>query len=221
MVERTLLVLHIVVLGYWLGADLVINSTYRYVSWSRDMPFAERNRLMEHVMLVDQHVRYALVLQLALGTSLAALRGYVPYGRITIAIATIVAVAWIVLLELVHRLRHTARGELLNTIDLTAWICAGVLLLAVSAASAGNYFGLPNWLALKLALFGGVFLLGVGIRVALKGFFVAWQEVGEQGSNDPRETAIRRGYVNATGVLVLLWIAIAVITVVSIWGPVH
>ena len=63
MLQKTLLVAHIVVLGYWLGADLVINSTYRYVSWSHGMPFAERSRLMDHVMHVDQHVRYALVLQ--------------------------------------------------------------------------------------------------------------------------------------------------------------
>ena len=84
MLQKTLLVAHIVVLGYWLGADLVINSTYRYVSWSHGMPFAERSRLMDHVMHVDQHVRYALVLQLALGISLAALNGYLPFGGIMV-----------------------------------------------------------------------------------------------------------------------------------------
>ena len=60
-------------LGYWLGAELVINSTYRYVSWAATMPFAERDRLMEHVMDVDQHVRYALVLQAGLGVALVSL----------------------------------------------------------------------------------------------------------------------------------------------------
>lgn len=60
-----ILVFHIAVLGYWLGSELVINSTYRYVSYSRNMPFDERQRLMDHVMVVDQHVRYALVLQAA------------------------------------------------------------------------------------------------------------------------------------------------------------
>ena len=43
-------------LGYWLGSEFVINSTYRYVSYSDRMPFEERSRLMEHVMHVDQHV---------------------------------------------------------------------------------------------------------------------------------------------------------------------
>ena len=51
-----LLAAHIVVLGYWLGSELVINSTYRLVSFADDMSFAERDRLMNHVMHVDQHV---------------------------------------------------------------------------------------------------------------------------------------------------------------------
>ncbi|MEO5829905.1 MAG: hypothetical protein ABIQ36_04990, partial [Rhodanobacter sp.] len=81
MLLQTLLVMHIAVLGYWLGAELVINSTYRYVSCGSHMPFAERNRLMEHVMHVEQHVRYALVLQAGLGFALAALYGFVPGGE--------------------------------------------------------------------------------------------------------------------------------------------
>ena len=75
MLVQALLVAHIAVLGYWLGAELVINSTYRYVSWSAAMPFPERDRLMQHVMDVDQHVRYALVLQAGLWLLIGAIVG--------------------------------------------------------------------------------------------------------------------------------------------------
>lgn len=75
-----LLVAHIAVLGYWLGSELVINSTYKYVSHRGDMEFAERARLMDHVMHVDQHVRYALVLQAGLGFMLAIAYGFIPGG---------------------------------------------------------------------------------------------------------------------------------------------
>lgn len=50
-----LLAAHIAVLGYWLGAELVINSTYRLVCFADDMPFAQRDQLMDHVMAIDQH----------------------------------------------------------------------------------------------------------------------------------------------------------------------
>jgi hypothetical protein len=54
------------------------------------LPFAERDRLMDHVMDVDQHVRYALVLQAGLGTMFAAAYGYFPGGT-TLAWAAAVA----------------------------------------------------------------------------------------------------------------------------------
>ncbi|MEZ5512695.1 MAG: hypothetical protein R3F58_02345 [Steroidobacteraceae bacterium] len=219
MFEHVLLVAHVVVLGYWLGADLVINATYRYVSWSRGMPFQERSRLMEHVMHVDQHVRYALVLQLALGVSLASLKGYLPIGEPTVWVAAVLAAAWIILLELVYRRRHSPSGPLLDTIDLALWVAAGVLLVGISGASAGGFMSLPGWLTLKLALFGGVFLAGVGIRVALMAFFRAWQEVAEKGSSDARETAIRQGYWRATAVLIGLWVLIGAMVVLSVGKP--
>ncbi len=59
MLIEVLLVAHIVVLGYWLEAEFVINSEYRYVSRAAGMPLAERARLMEYVMKV---VPSALVL---------------------------------------------------------------------------------------------------------------------------------------------------------------
>ena len=219
MLIETLLVAHIVVLGYWLGADLVINSTYRYVCWARNLPFDERNKLMDHVMHVDQHVRYALVLQLALGSSLAALHGYLPYGLVTVALAAGVAVAWVILLELVFRLRTSPWGPLLDRIDLLAWVSAGILLLLMSLAAFAQWIPMPRWLAIKLALFGGVFLAGVGIRVALKTFFDAWQEVAQHGSNDAREASIQSGYRRATAVLLGLWALIGSIVILSVWKP--
>ena len=54
------------------GLVVVINSTYRYVCYHDEMSLADRTRLMGHVMGVDQHVRYALILQAGLGTMLAA-----------------------------------------------------------------------------------------------------------------------------------------------------
>jgi hypothetical protein len=102
-------VLHIAVPGYWLGSELVINSAYRLVT-GEQLPFDQRTRLMEHVMDVDQHVRYALVLQAALGTALAALYGLVPGGE-TLAWGVLAAEAlWLAFVEAVYRLRHAPAG---------------------------------------------------------------------------------------------------------------
>jgi len=212
-------VLHITVLGYWLGSELVINSTYRYVSYSASMPFGERNRLMDHVMDVDQHVRYALVLQLTLGTMLLALYGYVPGGAALATIAAAAGAGWLTLVELTHRWRNRPSGLRLAAIDRGLRYVAMLALLALAAAIAVGALTLPHWLGWKLAAFAGVIACGLGIRLALTGFYRIWQVIAREGSNAELEAGIRRTYVQATSVLFGLWALIALIVALSVWKP--
>lgn len=220
MLFQVLLVAHITVLGYWLGAELVINSTYRYVSYGSNMPFAERDRLMSHVMHVDQHVRYALVLQAGLGFALAALYGFVPGGSGTALVTGGLCVLWLAFVEAVHRLRHHASGRILGSIDRWSRYLFMALLLAIACSLIGGDWAMPSWLRIKLALFAGVMASGVGIRLALISHFRTWKVMAEEGPNDTTNAIIRRTYVRATSVLVVLWIFIAAVVVMSIWKPV-
>lgn len=222
MLVKVLLVAHIGVLGYWLGSELVINSTYRFVSWSAGMPFAERSRLMDHVMDVDQHVRYALVLQAGLGTMLAALFGYLPGGA-ALAWAALAAMGgWLVLVEVTHRWRGQRAGQRLAAVDRgLRYLLIVALLLLAGGATAGRA-ALPAWLVWKLVAFSGVIACGLGIRYALMAFYRTWTEIAREGSSPAREQSIRRIYVQATSVLGLLWAFIAAIVALSVlrpWGP--
>jgi len=219
MLIDTLLVTHIVVLGYWLGSELVINSEYRYVCWASSLPFPERRRLMEHVMDVDQHVRYALVLQATLGTMLAALLGYFPGGAPIAWFAGAIGVSWLAFVELVHRVRHKAIGQRLALLDrLIRYGLLGALII-VGIGTVVGATNLQGWLGWKLFLFGGVIACGVGIRVSLIEFFRVWREIETSGSDEAREKSIRWIYTWGTGILVLLWVFIAGIAVISILKP--
>lgn len=216
MIELWIKVLHIAVLGYWLGSELVINSTYRYVCFSDRMPFAERTRLMEHVMHVDQHVRYALVLQASLGTALAAFYGYFPGGTALAWTALAVGALWLAFVEAVHRLRHATAGRTLAAFDRGMRYALIALLLALALGWLGGHWPVPGWLRLKLGLFAGVISCGVLIRFALIAHFRTWAEMTRDGPSDTGNAVIRRTYVRATSALVLLWVFIAAITVVSV-----
>lgn len=219
MLVKFLLVAHIAVLGCWLGSELVINATYRYVSWSAGMPFAERNRLMDHVMDVDQHVRYALVLQAGLGTLLAALIGYLPGGATLAWAALVVMAAWLLLVETTHRQRSRASGRWLAALDRGLRYAAIVALVALAVLSLTGHGALPSWLAWKLAAFAGVIACGLGIRFALMAFYRTWAEIAREGSSPAHEQAIRRTYVQATSVLGLLWLLIMAIVALSLLRP--
>jgi hypothetical protein len=209
-----LLAAHIAVLGYWLGSELVINSQYRFVTHRSDLPFAARDAVMDHLMDVDQHVRYALILQLMLGVMLMASNGMLGPGWFWTALAG--GAAWLILVEIVHRRRKSRRGAVLARAD--RWLRYGVMAaLVATAAVAGDLW--PLWLRLKLLLFVGIMACGVGIRLALIRHFALWAELAAGRGDDVVGGTIRQTYWRATGILMLLWALIAMITVLAIARP--
>lgn len=219
MLITVLLVLHIAVLGYWLGSELVINATYRFVCFDDRMDFAARDRLMDHVMHVDQHVRYALVLQAGLGTMLAALSGLLPGGEGLAVAAGAAALGWLAFVEIVHRLRHRPAGARLALIDRWSRHLLILLLLAIALGLVGAGWGLPAWLRWKLALFAVVMACGVGIRLALIAHFRTWAVMRRDGPTAAANAIIRRTYWRATSVLGLLWLCIIAMVILSIAKP--
>jgi len=166
-------------------------------------------------------VRYALVLQAGLGTIMCALLGYLPGGTTLAWIAALAAVAWLALVEITHRLRHSRFGNGLARVDrliryvlLPLAIAAGVVALVDVGLPA-----LPDWLALKFILFAGVIAGGIGIRLALIRFFQVWNEIATQGSTDEREKSVRRLYAAATSVLLGMWVFILAAAAVSVFKP--
>ncbi|WP_416906935.1 MAG: hypothetical protein ACMVO5_07675 [Polymorphobacter sp.] len=214
-----LLTAHIAVLGYWLGSELVINSGFRYVCRAESMAFAERDRLMDHVMHVDQHVRYALVLQAALGTALAGLLGYLPGGAGLALAAGVVGLLWLGFVEAVHQLRHRPMGAALGRVDRASRYGLMALLLAVALGLIGGGWDLPLWLRWKLALFAGVMMAGVGIRLALISHFRTWALMRRDGPSEASNRDVQRGYWRATRVLIGLWLLIGGIVVLSVLKP--
>ena len=215
-----LLVAHIAVIGYWLGSELVINSTYRYVCYAADMPFEQRSGLMDHVMHVDQHVRYALVLQFSLGVMLSAAYGFIPGGFALVQVAGIVGLLWLVFVEATHRLRKHSVGKGMARIDRVSRYVLIILLLAFALGVLGGSWPVPAWLRWKLAAFAGVLACGVGIRLCLIGHFRIWSAMAEHGVSAERNAGIRRIYVQATSVLALLWVFIGVMVYLSVVKPV-
>jgi hypothetical protein len=214
-----LLTAHIAVLGYWLGSELVINSTYRLVCFADEMPFTERDRLMNHVMHVDQHVRYALVLQALLGTMLAASYGFVPGGQAVVVAIGIFGLAWLLFVEAVHRLRKQPVGQLLARIDRASRYVLMAVLLAVAIGLIGDVWPMPGWMRGKLAAFAGVIACGVGIRFALIGHFRTWVKMAAGDTSSAHNEIIKHTYVRATSVLVLLWVFIGAVVFLSVAKP--
>lgn len=213
MSQTILLAIHTVVLGYWLGSDLVINSEYRFIVHRHDLPVAARQEMTDHLMKIDQHVRYALVLQAMLGTMLLAGLGLLPASLGGIAL--VAGLAWLGLVEATHRTRKTALGLRLALLDRVVRYGLALALLALAFTQADW----PGWLRLKLGLFAGVIGCGLLIRFQLIRHFSTWGEVLTQGSSPEREASLRATYRRATSILAGLWLQVFAIAVLAVLRP--
>lgn len=219
MFIKTLLVLHVAVLGYWLGAELVINAMSRYVCLSGSMPMNERTRLMHQVMHVDQHVRYALVIQFGLGFAIAALFGYVPGGTTTAIAVGVFAAIWLTYVEVIHWLRHQPIGKRLAAFDRYSRYVLMAGLFAIAIGLIGGEWNLPFWIRVKLALFAAVMACGVGIRLSVLARFRTWAVMQRDGVTDEHNAIVKRTYFISTSILVLLWLMIFTMVGISIYKP--
>lgn len=213
MSQTILLAIHIVVLGYWLGSDLVINSEYRFIVHRHDLPVAARQEMTDHLMKVDQHVRYALVLQAMLGTMLLAGLGLLPASLGGIAL--VAGLSWLGLVEATHRTRKSALGLRLALLDRVVRYGLALALLALAFTQADW----PVWLRLKLGLFAGVIGCGVLIRFQLIRHFTVWSKVLSDGSTPEREASLLATYRRATTILACLWLQVFTIAMLAVLRP--
>jgi cytochrome c oxidase subunit IV len=217
MLIEALVVMHVAVLGYWLGSEFVINSTFRYVCFGASLPVPERKRLMDHVLDVDQHVRYALLLQWTLGFYLAFRIGYLPSYDWAGAAVVVIGAAWLGLVEITHRTRSSALGQRLAQLDRGIRYGVVGLLGILSVGALTGYFELQNWLAWKLLCFAGVMLCGLLIRFALIRLFHLFEELTALGSSPELEARLNSAYYGASSYLIVMWALIGAITLLSVW----
>jgi len=89
-------------------------------------------------------------------------------------------------------------------------------LIAIAAGLLGETWAIPNWLCWKLAAFAGVIACGIAIRFALIAHFQTWSDMAAGNQTPANNAIIKRTYVRATSILVLLWVFIGIIVVLSI-----
>ena len=212
--------LHVLVMGYWIGSDLVVNQYAHYTARSRGMAGPEREKLWNFLMHVDQHPRNALILSLPLGLTLAAYLGLSPITGAWLALAWVLSALWFWQMWLVHLKGATPAGPALRAWDwrirylvIAACVVAGLLSLATGAP-----FTTP-WLAWKVILFGGVIACGLGIRHYLRLYLQVWPRAVAGTATDEDERRLVLTMRHATVVLVLLHAQVIAIGVLGVLKP--
>ncbi|WP_062998295.1 hypothetical protein [Nocardia mikamii] len=211
------ILLHLVLFVFWLGGDLGVFYSSRFVIDPERTPPA-RATALAIMSGLDLGPKICLILFLPSGITLMALD---PHGATLFAIALfpwwfvvlvwLFAAGWLALAITAHRTH--GRIVVVHRADLTIRIA-----VIAAAAVAGAYtlfaedpFGVstnPRWLGAKILLYTAAVAAGLGIRMTLRAFGPAFGRLQSEGSSPGLESVLRR---SVNGCLPYVWV---------IWGSV-
>ena len=210
---------HILLLVYWLGADLGVLLLARAAKRSA-LSFQERAFALKMSMLIDFTPRICFALMFPVGMQLANASGYASLGTGPLALAWCVAAAWIALLLWLARSEGTARAALLNRLHLGL---QALLLLIIGYVGVLSWAGsgpfTAGWLAAKIILFAAIFALGIGIDFAFRPVVPAFIRLATEGSKPDIEYSICTAIDGAIRYVLALYALLLIIAFLGTTKP--
>lgn len=214
-----LLLLHILLFVYWLGGDLGVFYTSRYVC---DPKLSRETRAtVAHIMLfLDMAPRICLVLMLPVGVSLAAQIKLILLDTFSLAVLWVFSIAWLVLVVAVYRMENSTLGKRLQQFDmfLRVVIIAVLVWLSLSALAGHGYIS-GTWLAFKLLIFALIIACGLAIRVLLKPFGPAFASLMQGGSSPEVESQISQTIRRVKPFVLVIWVGLVIAAALGIFKP--
>ncbi|OPC79658.1 hypothetical protein B4N89_00695 [Embleya scabrispora] len=217
------ILLHVVLFVFWLGGDLGVFWSSRYVLRSELTP-AARHTALQIMLGLDLAPRVCLVLFLPSGVTLMALE---PHGADVftwwnVTLVWLFALLWLALTVHEH-VRHGSR-PLVPRVD--RWIRFAVVGAMFAAGlytvAAHEPFGVttdPRWLGAKVMLYATAIACGLGIRMRLRPFGPAFAELMSKGSNIDVERRLERSIEGCLPFVFGIWISILAAAALGILKP--
>ncbi|AYF77011.1 hypothetical protein D7D52_27995 [Nocardia yunnanensis] len=211
------ILLHLVLFVFWLGGDLGVFYSSRFVIDPARTP-AARATALAIMSGLDLGPKICLVLFLPSGVTLMAMA---PHGATLFGIALfpwwfvvsvwLFAAVWLTLAIVAHRTHGRIASVYRADLGIRFLVIAGMAAAGAYTLVATNPFGVttdPRWLGGKILLYTAAIAAGLGIRITLRPFGAAFGRLQVEGSSAEVESVLRR---SVNGCLPYVWV---------IWGSV-
>lgn len=150
---EVLVVLHVLLMGYWLGSELVAEGVWRKGWQALAADGLPRHRICKILCGLDHHPWNALILNIALGFTLAAQVGQVWIGNTALLAMWAVSLAWLLLAGYLHRWRARDHQSRLARLELLVRYGLAAVLAVMALRSLARDPPLAEpWLAWKVLL---------------------------------------------------------------------
>lgn len=217
--------LHILLLTYWLGSDLGVFYSSRFVVNPEVNP-AGRAIAMKVMHMVDLAPRICLILMLPSGVTLMAASSFgrdLFYGW-PLVLAWAGSLAWLAVMLMAFFKSPEKHADLAYRADwiVRIAITAGLILVALYALVVAQPFGVetnPKWLAAKVLAYALCILCGIMIRVSLKSFGPAFSQLMTSGSTPEVEAAIGGAMRRAVPWVYSIWFLVLLAAFLGVVKP--
>ena len=215
-VYQVLVVVHVVLFAYWLGADWGVFVLSRYVANPR-LSLEERRRFLQAAFGIDLMPRIAFTLLLPIGLQLASFYGaWEPRGPFMLAV-WIGALGWLTLNVLSYKHAGSARGDRLRGIDQRIRLVLAPTLIAAGVWSLA--MGGPvhqTFIAAKLLVFGLMIVVGLALRAIMRNWAVGFKRLANEGPSAEVDSLFTVSLARARWVAYLMWSLSGVMAVLGV-----
>ncbi|MGX6648537.1 hypothetical protein ACWCOP_11420 [Maricaulaceae bacterium MS644] len=210
------ILLHILVLVYWLGGDLGAFYASRLVV-DEARPAAGRLAAASILMNVDMAPRMALIFAFPTGLALSVSRGWLELDFEWVWLAFAVAAVWAMLAWLVHL--KAGPLAVVRGLDMAIRLIALGGLLGAGAGMLAGWIDAPLFLAAKLFLLALAIACGLLIRRALGPFGPAFAQLAKGDAGPAENAAIRASLAHAKIYVLTIWAALLAAAALGVYTP--
>ncbi len=197
--------LHTIGFAYWLGADLgVFYSSYFVANekHSTDVRVATAKILFA----LEQAPRICMTMMLPLGIHIIWRMGIVRFDATVMALIWILCFAWLAMVITLHVAKPSSAKTMLTRFDFWFRLILALDLVATGfAALFTDVFSMPHWVALKIAIYGGLVGCGLIVRIKLKPFAPAFAAMARGDASDADNEAIRNSLGGTRPFVIAIW----------------
>jgi hypothetical protein len=221
-IDSLMLLLHVMFFAYWLGTDLGVFYSARFMMRA-DISVEARSYCAKIMNFLDQAPRVSMPGIVVVGATLGILRGHFDASLMWIWPIWIIGLLWVsAVIYLYINEHHPEKIKTVKYIDFRFRILMIIFLVYLGVSSLMGMEGAvtaSNWLAAKILVFAACMASGVMIRVYMKDF---GQYYGPmlRGNATPEQIAIAQQMMGNAKIFVLaIWALLVVAAALGLWKP--
>lgn len=214
-----LVVVHVLLFAYWLGADWGVYVTSRYVADPK-LSLEERRRFLQAAFRIDLLPRISFTLLLPVGVQLAAYYGAWPFHRAFVPAVWVFAIAWMVLNVAGYLRSGTPAGDRIRGWDQNIRLVMAPVLIGVGLWSvfSGQPIA-PLFVALKITVFGCMIIVGLILRAIMKNWAIGFRRLATEGPSAAVDAIFQASLGRARYIAYLMWSLSGVMAVLGVMKP--